>query len=69
MKPAVNLDPVAHPTLSIEDTARVLGIAKSTVYVAVANGEIPSIKIGRRWVVPTAGLRRMLQLDEPQTAA
>ena len=64
MQTAVDLDPRTHPTTSIEDTARVLGVAKSSAYVAVANGEIPSIRVGRRLLVPTAALRRMLQLAD-----
>ena len=69
MHTVVDLDPVKHPTTSVEDTARVLGVARSSAYEAVANGEIPSIRVGRRLLVPTAALRRMLQLDEPTPAA
>ena len=53
------------PTIPIwPDTGRYLGLGRSATYQAAENGEIPTIRIGRRIVVPTAALRRMLQLDE-----
>lgn len=66
----IDLDPRTRPTLTVDETAAVLGIARSTAYESVRNGEIPSIKVGRRRLVPTAALRRLLELDaEPHTAA
>ena len=50
-----------HPaTMTIPDTARLLGISRSAAYRAVARGEIPTIRIGRRLLVPTARLSRLL---------
>ncbi len=50
------------------DTGRILGLSKASTYEAVRRGDIPVIRIGRRLLVPTAALRRMLQLDDaPQT--
>lgn len=40
----------------------VLGVARSSAYQAAHRGEIPTIRIGRRLLVPTAELRRMLAL-------
>lgn len=58
------------PTTRVEDAARFLSISRSSAYAAVRRGEIPSIRIGHRIVVPTAALRRMLGLDpEPSEAA
>ena len=51
------------PTVSVEEASRILGIGRSLAYHAIATGEIPSIRIGQRIFVPTAALRRMLQLD------
>lgn len=45
------------------DTGRPLNLSKASTYEAVAKGEIPSIRIGRRLLVPTAALRRMLGLN------
>ena len=63
-------DPATHPTMEPwPAVGRALGISRSSVYAGIAAGEIPSIRIGRRIVVPTAALRRLLQLDEPTTVS
>jgi excisionase family DNA binding protein len=57
-------DPNVQPTMSVyPETAAILNLSKASAYAAVERGEIPSIRIGRRLLVPTAALRRMLQLD------
>ncbi|WP_328435745.1 helix-turn-helix domain-containing protein [Nocardia puris] len=50
------------PTLSVEDAAAAFGIGRSTAYAAVAAGEIPSIRIGRRVRVPSNWVREQLQV-------
>jgi hypothetical protein len=40
-----------------------LGISRGQGYEGVRTGEIPSPRIGRRIVVPTAAIRRLLQID------
>jgi len=47
------------------DTGRALGLSKSTTYAGAASGDIPTFRVGRRIVVPTMAIRRLLQLDEP----
>jgi excisionase family DNA binding protein len=47
-------------TLKIEEAAKVLGISRNTAYEAVKSGQLPTIKIGRRFLVPKAALDRML---------
>jgi excisionase family DNA binding protein len=39
-------------TLTVDEVARLLGISRSGAYDAVARGEIPSLNIGRRVLVP-----------------
>jgi len=57
------------PTLTVDETSKVLGLSRGAAYKAVKDGSIPSIRIGHRILVPTAALRRMLQADEPRPAA
>jgi excisionase family DNA binding protein len=45
---------------SVEHTAELLGISRAFAYEAVRRGEIPSIRIGRRILVPRAALARLL---------
>jgi excisionase family DNA binding protein len=50
-----------HPaTMTIPEAAKLLGISRSAAYRAVARGEIPTIRIGRRLLVPTAKLYQLL---------
>jgi len=53
-------DPSEEPVCSVVRAGQILGISRSTAYAAVNDGEIPSIRLGRRLVVPTAPLLRML---------
>jgi excisionase family DNA binding protein len=55
--------------MQVDDVAAALGLSRAATYNGVQTGEIPSIRIGRRIVVPTAAVRRMLQLDGGPDAA
>lgn len=46
---------------TVEEAAKVLGISRSFAYEAVQRGDIPSMHIGRRILVPKAALNRMLE--------
>ncbi|MCE3277387.1 MAG: Helix-turn-helix domain [Propionibacteriaceae bacterium] len=59
----------SQPTMQVDDVAKALGLSRGAAYNAIQTGEIPSIRIGRRIVVPTAAVRRMLQLDGGADAA
>ena len=52
-------------TLSVEETARLLGIGRNLCYDRVKTGEIPSLKIGRRLLVPKAALEKLLADPKP----
>jgi excisionase family DNA binding protein len=47
-------------TYDVEEAGRLLGLGRNTAYQAVKVGTIPSIKIGRRLLVPKAAIDRML---------
>jgi excisionase family DNA binding protein len=46
---------------TVEEAAQLLGISRSFAYEAVQRGEIPSMRIGRRILVPKAALQRLLE--------
>jgi excisionase family DNA binding protein len=52
-------------TLTVEQAARVLGIGRNGAYQAVKTGEIPSIRLGKRILVPRAALERLLHHPNP----
>jgi excisionase family DNA binding protein len=39
-------------TYSVEDVAKLLGIARNNAYERVRAGDIPSIRMGRRYLIP-----------------
>jgi excisionase family DNA binding protein len=47
-------------TYSVEEAARRLGVGRNAAYEAAKRGDIPSIKIGKRILVPKVALDRML---------
>jgi len=57
------------PTMSLAETAEALGICMTTAYVLVERGEIPAIRVGHKFRVPTAAFRRMLSLDDEVPAS
>ncbi len=48
-------------TLTIEEAAKELGIGRNLAYEAAHTGEIPTVRIGRRLLVPRIALERMLR--------
>jgi excisionase family DNA binding protein len=48
--------------LTVTEAASVLGISRALAYELVARGELPSIRLGRRLVVPKVALLEMLGL-------
>ena len=57
------MDVLDKPTCSVPEASEVLGISRQSAYNAIHTGEIPVLRIGRRMVVPTAALRKMLCID------
>jgi excisionase family DNA binding protein len=47
-------------TISVEEAAKLLGIGRNTAYDCVKRGEIPSLRLGRRLVVPVGKLMELL---------
>lgn len=47
-------------TLSVEQAARKLGVCRASAYKAAATGELPTIRFGRRILVPREALERAL---------
>ena len=52
-------------TLTVEETAKLLGIGRNLCYDQIKTGEIPSLKIGRRLLVPRAALEKLLAEPKP----
>jgi excisionase family DNA binding protein len=51
-------------TYSLVEAALVTGLSLSTINRRLASGEIKSVKVGRRRLVPTDELRRLCTADQ-----
>ena len=45
---------------TVVEAGKLLGIGRSAAYEAARTGELPAIRIGRRWLVSKQALDRML---------
>jgi excisionase family DNA binding protein len=48
--------------LSVEEAARLLGVSRTLAYESVARGELPSVRLGKRIVVPRRALDELLEI-------
>jgi excisionase family DNA binding protein len=48
-------------TYTVPEAARILGISRGAAYAAAAEGTIPTLRIGRRLLVPRVALERLLE--------
>jgi excisionase family DNA binding protein len=51
---------MGQPTCSVEEAAKVLHIGRTQAYRAVKAGQIRSIRIGKRVLVPTSAIWQLL---------
>lgn len=58
----MTLDDDLPPILTVDQVAEVLGISRGLAFAAVREGQIPSVRIGRRILVPRDNLRALLRL-------
>jgi excisionase family DNA binding protein len=51
------MDPLA---ISINETAKVLGLGRTSIYAMIGDGRLETFKLGRRTLVKTASIRRIV---------
>jgi excisionase family DNA binding protein len=47
-------------TVGVPEAGRMLGISRSLAYELVARGELPSVRLGRRIVIPIRAIEELL---------
>ena len=57
------------PVITIPEAADLLGISRESGYKAARSGQLPTVTLGRRKLVPVARLRALLGLDDGPRAA
>mgnify|MGYP005849758673 CR=1 FL=1 len=51
-------------TLGVREAVRLLGISRAAMYAAVTAGEMPAVRVGRRWLVPVRALLARINASE-----
>lgn len=51
-------------TLGVNDAARALGVGRTHLYSMIRDGRIEAIKLGRRTLIKTESLRRLVETVE-----
>ena len=54
--------------LTVKEVAKQLGLGINQTYAACERGQIPSMRFGRRWVIPASAFEKWL-LESNQTSA
>jgi excisionase family DNA binding protein len=61
----MNIDDLrGRATITVEEAAALLGISKDSAYRAAQAGQIPTLRLGRRLLVPVPKLLTMLGAEE-----
>ena len=50
----------ARLVFSVQEISRLLGLSRASTYEAVRAGSIPSIKVGRRILIPKSALQELI---------
>ena len=56
-------------SVSVEEAAEMVGLGRSTLYVALTSGELPSMKIGKRRLIRVDALKAWVAAQEAASAA
>jgi excisionase family DNA binding protein len=62
-------DELARRTFTIEEAAKVLGIGRNTAYDAARTGDLATVRLGRRLLVPRHALFALLGENDEAPAA
>jgi len=54
-------------TMTVREAAVFLGLSKNSAWAAVKRGEIPSVRVGRRVLIPVRRLEEMLERTKSET--
>lgn len=51
-------------TISINGAARALSLGRTSIYELIKDGRLETIKIGRRHLIKTESIRRLINIQE-----
>jgi excisionase family DNA binding protein len=50
--------------VSVNDATRVLGLGRTSIYAMIGDGRLETLKLGRRTLIKTASIRRLVDGQE-----
>lgn len=53
-------------TYSVQEAGYMLGVGRNQVYDAVARGELPALRLGKRWLILKSAFDKLLAGAEAQ---
>jgi hypothetical protein len=53
-----------HDAFTVEEAGKILGLTRASAFAAAKRGDIPTIRIGKRLIVPRRALERLLGANE-----
>ena len=60
---------ITRQTFTVTEAAEIIGVGRSTLYEFVKSGRVPSLRLGRRVVIPTHVIESMLTLQREHSGA
>ncbi len=54
-------------TFTVDETARIIGVSRSTAYECVRNGSIKSVRLGRRILIPAWAVEQIVAAPNSET--
>jgi excisionase family DNA binding protein len=52
---------ITRRTFTVEEAGQILGLSRNTAYALAKSGRLPTIRLGRRLLVPKVALDRLLE--------
>jgi excisionase family DNA binding protein len=56
-------EPMERRTFTVEEAGQILGLSRNSAYSLAKDGSLPTIRLGRRLLVPKVALDRLLAGD------
>jgi hypothetical protein len=63
MKKSKQTNETVRLTITVEKAGRLLGVGRNSAYEAARQGQIPTISIGKRLVVPVKAFEQLLECN------
>jgi excisionase family DNA binding protein len=57
----MSMEIMARRTFTVEEVGQILGLGRNTAYALAKSGRLPTIRLGRRLLVPKTALDRLLE--------